>query len=218
MSGEKRIVERLDALLQQADQIAHTKKPDSWGGGWDAVDRKSFTEWFISSKHLVGKVAGRDSEYYQELESLGTSAWADNLEKARPILSAVRKDYAEGWLRDFKELAAAEVFDDFLEMAQHLCANGYHVPAASLAGAVLEDSLRRLHLKKLGQWEGDSRINKLNDALHKAAVYTQSEWRQIQVWGDIRNEADHGHFDNVDPQNVAQMIAGIRDFVVKHVT
>jgi len=95
-------------------------------------------------------------------------------------------------------------------MADHLHTNGYHIPAASIAGAVLEDSLRRLHLKRIGPWQGDSGITKLNDGLRKADVYSQSVWRQTQVWGDIRNDADHGHFEKVNADHVRLMAQGIR--------
>jgi hypothetical protein len=133
------------------------------------------------------------------------------------ILRQVREDYAKGYLRDLRELAAAEVFTDFLDMADHFLSAGYHpAAAASIGGAVLEDCLRRLHLKHIGPWQADSSISKLNDGLKKGDVYGQAVWRQIQVWSDIRNNADHGHFDKVDAGQVKHMISGIRDFIARH--
>lgn len=210
MRVDQKILDRFDGLLEKAKDVGET----DWQG---PVDVESFTEWLLSSLNLVGRVAGTESEYYRAMAaSQGRAGQQTAVETARAALQAARDDYAAGWIVDFKEIAAGEVFDDFLEMGQHLCENHYHIPAASVAGAVLEDSLRRLHLKHIGPWSGESKISKLNDALHKAGVYPQVQWRQIQTWGDIRNQADHGNFDKVDADDVARMVTAIRDFIVKY--
>lgn len=55
------------------------------------------------------------------------------------ILSALRTDYAAGRSHSIQELIHADVFGDFLEMADHLLEEGYKDPAAVLAGGVLEE-------------------------------------------------------------------------------
>jgi hypothetical protein len=180
---------------------------------WDA--------WRVSALSVVAQLTGETSEYYT---SLAVLAKLDQTPDRRPwspqrpinILKRVRDDYAKGYLRDLRELAAAEVFTDFLDMADYLHTKGYHIPAASLSGAVVEESLRRLHLKQVGPWQGDSSISKLNNGLYKADVYGLAVFRQVQVWGDIRNDADHGDFGKVDPGAVKAMVSGIRDFIAKH--
>lgn len=122
----------------------------------------------------------------------------------------------KGWLGDLSELSVADVSGDYLDMAEHLDSKGYHLPAAMVAGAVLEDFLRKLHITRIGPWQGDSSIGRLNEGLRKAGVYEQPVWRQIQVWGDIRNPADHGHFDKVDAGQVKLMVQWIREFIAKH--
>jgi len=219
MSVEEKVVKRLNELIAQADRVRRTRQCDPESGLPDSVEHETFVAWIMSCRHFVRIVAGEDSEYHKRLDELGLGNWLSAVETARAVLISLSENYTEGWFTDLRQLAAAEVFDDFIEMAQHLCQLGYHVAAASLAGAVLEDSLRRLHLKKkVGALVGESSISKLNDSLHKAGVYAQPEWRQVQVWGDIRNEADHAHFEKVDATGVAQMISGIRDFIVKHLT
>ena len=47
-------------------------------------------------------------------------------------------------LSNFMSLAQAEVFADFLDMAEHLLGEGYKDAAAVILGAVLEDTLRKL--------------------------------------------------------------------------
>ena len=208
MDVNERTLQRLDELLAEGDRVFKTSGlPDvEW---WAA--------WVVAALPAIAQLTGNNSTYYRHFSERAISTSARYSPRvAVSILRRVRDDFTKGYLRDLRELAAAEVFTDFLDMADHLHANGYHAPAASIAGAVLEDSLRRLHLKHIGPWQGDSSINKLNDGLKKADVYGQAVWRQIQVWGDIRNNADHGHFSEVDPDQVKQMVSGIRDFIARH--
>ena len=49
-------------------------------------------------------------------------------------LRALRRDYDAGYLSKFQSLVRAEVFADFLEMAEHLLEQGYKDPCAVLVG------------------------------------------------------------------------------------
>jgi hypothetical protein len=57
---------------------------------------------------------------------------------------AAQEDYEKGALFEVKSVIEAELFDDFLEQAEHLLQSGYFQPAAVIAGCVLEDGLRKL--------------------------------------------------------------------------
>jgi hypothetical protein len=219
VNEKDRILHRLDELVEESDRLAGTHRPvqDNMHNrildGY--VERGGFAAWHTSSLSLVGALVGPNSQYLIQLRSFD-SDYLPTFQRAQAIVRRVRDDYAKGYLKDLRELAAAEVFTDFLDMADHLHANGYCIAAASIAGAVLEDGLRRLHVKHIGPWEGDSSIAKLNDGLRKAGVYAQAMWRQIQAWGDIRNDGDHGHFDKVDAGQVKLMVSGVRDFIARH--
>jgi hypothetical protein len=63
------------------------------------------------------------------------------------ILRSIRVDVEEGYLTGKRTLISAEVFTDFLEMAEHLDHNGYKSTTAYLTGAVLEDGLRKLRMR-----------------------------------------------------------------------
>lgn len=113
-------------------------------------------------------------------------------------------------------LIAAEVFSDFLEMADHLVKANHHHAAASLVGAALEDALRRIatnHKIKCGKRDG---LDALNRALAREGVYNAIEQRQIDAWREIRNAADHGRFEDVQPEQVRTMVTGVRDFIGRY--
>jgi hypothetical protein len=85
-----------------------------------------------------------DAENPYIREFTGYASVSQGAEISVEILTRLRSDVANGYLRTTANVISAEVFGDFLEMAQHLLYEGYKDPAASLTGAVLEDGLRRI--------------------------------------------------------------------------
>jgi hypothetical protein len=158
----------------------------------------------------VGTVVGTDSRYYVEV--------VDRLDADQPypstagaigaIVDALRDDIEHGYLRRHSELIAGEIFTDFLDMAKSLVDNGYHVPAASLTGAVLEDGLRRLARSNGLPVRPRDDISSLNNRLAQRGIYSNLVRQKIQVWSTIRNHADHGEFSDVLAPDVLDMLAG----------
>ncbi len=128
-------------------------------------------------------------------------------------LEAAMHDYEGGLLIEIRHLIRAEILDDFLGQAETLAQYGYHVAATSLAGAVLEDTLRKLCDKHLVRYPDKAGINVLNVELARGEVYDRLVQKQITAWAELRNSADHGHFDKVRPGDVADMLTWIRRFV-----
>ena len=132
------------------------------------------------------------------------------------ILTAVKEDILGGYLTDIKTLISAEVFSDFLEMAEHLLENGYKDPAASLCGAVLEDGLRKIATKKGIKVKSSDDLNSLNDKCANGGVYNRLMQKKIKVWIDIRNKAAHGKFNAYTEEDVQEMLKGVRDFLASY--
>ena len=74
--------------------------------------------------------------------------------------------------------------------------------AAFLAGAALEDALRRLcDARGVGYDPQRTSISILQAALYQPSkqieVISGSENKQITAWGETRNNADHGRFNEI---------------------
>lgn len=139
------------------------------------------------------------------------------------ILQALRADIDADRLRTFESIVVAEIFEDLLQQAQHLVDNSYRRAAAVLAGATLEEHLRKLAATNaISIVDANSHPKKasaLNAELYKAAVYTKPEHAQVDAWQKIRNDAAHGepNFETAHTDgDIGRMISGIRDFIVKH--
>jgi hypothetical protein len=91
------------------------------------------------------------------------------------IIAAVEHELDKGLLDNRSRLVQAEIFADFLEMAEHLLDEGYKDAAAVLIGGVLEDTLRKLSesagLPSTNNAGKALTIDPLNTQLAKAGVY-----------------------------------------------
>ncbi|NIA15063.1 MAG: DUF4145 domain-containing protein, partial [Nitrospiraceae bacterium] len=125
-----------------------------------------------------------------------------------------------GLFDDVRLMVRAEIAGDYMAQAELLHGEGYHVPAAVLAGAVLEDALRKLCEREEIPIETDKgkrkTINPMNTDLAKKNVYNAAKAQEILAWAALRNNAAHGDGDKVEPAAVGRMIDGVRAFVADY--
>jgi hypothetical protein len=131
-------------------------------------------------------------------------------------VEAAKRDFEGGYLFDLRALVTAEVLGDFMEQAEVLLASGYHVAAASLAGAILEDTLRKLCERRDIPVPLKTNIDRLNSELAKYDVYDKLVQKRITAHADIRNKADHGEFDKFTRDDVEDLVKWTRRFAVDY--
>ena len=191
--------------------------------GWNGYEYKThfppddaYLRFRTEAMNLVRRSCGEDSDHYRELRRLAESKDSANsgfyLIHAVGMVEAAKRDFDAGLLTDMRSLITAEVFADFIEQAEHLLEAGYYVPAASLTGAVLEDTLRKLCDKNNLSLPNVTKIDRLNADLAKAGIYDKLIQKRITALADIRNNADHGHFDKFRREDVEDMVKWVRSF------
>ena len=122
-----------------------------------------------------------------------------------------------------KGLIAAELFADFLEMADHLLQQGYKDPAAVIIGSVLEEHLRQLCNANSISTESKNnkgilipkKADRLNSDLAKENVYSKLDQKAVTMWLDLRNKAAHGKYDEYTSEQVTNMYSGITEFMAR---
>jgi hypothetical protein len=165
------------------------------------------------------------------------AALSDALEKSDWIRAvaasrAVVKLFDEGGLASPRLMIAHEIEGDLLDIAQSQVqtaeksqdANEKQVRlaiAAFLGGAALEDALRRLCDAKGVPYDVQrASISKLQAALYQPSkqieVISSSENKQVTVWGDTRNKADHGKLAEITYAEVIALVVGVRAFIDRH--
>lgn len=167
---------------------------------------------------FIESTFGREHSYYNEFDKHVPDNWRSSGEYALGVLTAIQDQIKGGWIETTKGLVTGEVFGDFLEMAEHLLEQKYKDPAAVVTGSVLEEHLRQLcssaGIPVVDTTSGKTRkADALNADLAKAGTYTVLDQKNATAWLDLRNKAAHGKYSEYSDQQVALMIACVRDFV-----
>lgn len=174
----------------------------------------------------VKRWALRGSEYSRAAERVVAMYGhpdSDPIRELSATLRALRADIDADQLLSFGQRVRADLFSDLLAQAEYLNGEGYRRAACVLAGAVLEDHVRRL-AQQLGislmNAKGDpQKASFLNDQLLVAGAYRKAEQAQVSAWQKMRNDAAHGvtTFETTyNESDLRRMTEGVRDFIAKH--
>ena len=214
-------IQRLDELLALGEGVKRTLRQAS-GASFQIADEGKSRGFRAAALSFIEREFGQDHTYYLEFSKSTSGHYDNHLESGLAILSAIRGEFAGGWLVSVKALVAAEIFSDFLEMAAHLLSSGYKDASAVIRGSVLEEHIRRLAaaagISAEREVDGESKPKKadlLNSELARADVYSKLDQKAITAWLDLRNKAAHGKYDEYVLAQVELMQQGITEFMVR---
>lgn len=212
MTWSDRIRGGLVALVAKGESLLETGKYDSdWYTTY--VDSRLQVEWSSQAITRLIQFFGSDHTYTERFRSEVSGTEDYRIRRGLGVLQAALDDVEQGYLEPIKELAVAEVFSDLLDQADHLLENKYSTPAASLAGAVLENGLRSLATRKAITVRASDNLQSLNTKIADKGVYNRLRQKQVAVWIDVRNAADHGRFGDFTDEDVADLIKGVRSLL-----
>ena len=184
-----------------------------------------FNAFRTSALYFLEQIVGRENIYYKKFDRSTIYHGSHNLIEGFELLSSLKNDVEQGWLKDLRGLISAEIFSDFLEMAEHLLDEDYKDPAAVIIGSILEENLRTLcHANKISTSTPDLKTGKLkylkaesmNVELCKAGIYNTLVQKSVTAWLDLRNKAAHGDYPEYDITQVKNLLQNVRDFAVKY--
>lgn len=202
--------------LAQIDAVTARRK--DLGQNWVPENVQEITTLSCAA---IKRLAPPGSAYIEQMESVLKNTLKsvsrsrdEEVEfRLRGILSALRGDYDAGRLQSFEELIHADLFSDFLEMAEYFLDEGYKDPAAVIAGGVLEEHLRKLCRKHGLTIPAKPKLDTMNAELAKVGAYSKNDQKQVSAWAGLRNDAAHGNYTNYGSAEVKLMVAGIREFI-----
>ncbi|ENM5791694.1 hypothetical protein V4V45_003583 [Vibrio mimicus] len=216
----KDLSKRVSQLLEQSTGVLGTKKYNQYGS--DYVDSGALSGLRASVLSFIAMVYGKDHSHYSEFDAATGNSYETNAQKGHAILLSIQNEIEGGWVFSVKQLISAEIFSDFLEMAEHLLSQGYKDPAAVMIGSVLEENLRQLcsnneidiELEKDGRFVA-KKADRLNSDLAKAEIYTKLDQKAVTMWLDLRNKAAHGKYDEYTKDQVELMSQGVTEFLAR---
>jgi len=171
----------------------------------------------------IERISGNNSIYFRQAEAVLKKYGTDNqynIPTLAGILDALKNDLSKGYLANIIELIHAELFSDFLEMAEYLLQEGYKDASAVIVGSSLEAHLRQLCNKYDIPIEKESekgvrakKADELNIELAKKEVYSKLDQKNVTAWLGLRNNAAHGKYEEYSKEQVALSISSIREFI-----
>ena len=180
-----------------------------------------YVRWKQDVLVLVKKAFGEQSRYYTELASVENelapkapgsvfSFFLNTLKKAQfdyqDASTAVRASYA------------SDLMGDFLFRAEGMISKGHYISAATLAGAVLEDILRRLCEVHNVFCAENATLETVNDKLLQAGVYDAAWHRETAQRIGLRKTAELCYTDKITEANAREMISWLREFIKRYFT
>ena len=206
-------LERITQLKYDAEELKKTETKYEVG---NTVDQGLYYAWKTSVEFLMGNIAGEQNTYCTKVKGIGDIAYSRDFYSVWNLLIQFENSFRLDLLGEVENLVRAEIFTDFLEMAQHLLETGYKDPAAVLVSTVLENGLRRIARKHDIVVKDNDNIGSLNTKLGDAKAYSQLDRSQIQAWKKLRDSATHGKYDEYTKPKVEAMLEFVRRFLAEH--
>jgi len=214
---QKAVLGQIDNLLRKYDEARSRSKYEDLSDLPDEERTELATRIFAA----IERLSPPTSRYVKDAREYMSRHWTVGhlLIRLVGVLKALRADYEEGFLQSIAELIHADLFSDFLEMADHLLEQKYKDPSAVIAGSVLEEHLRKLCDKNGIPTDTGGRPKKadlMNAELATANVFSKLDQKNITAWLDLRNKAAHGRYGEYTQDQVALLVQGIRGFIIRN--
>lgn len=215
MTDIEKMAEQLDQLV---GEYASLVQKSQWE---DASDLPSESRVLMNRlESAIERITVPGSVHRRQLqlhEKLGNSF---KLAEFAGIAAALRDDLRAGWVESVVEIVHADMYGDYLEMADGLLGTGHKDAAAVITGTSLEVHVRALCVKHSVDTElptgTPKKADVMNADLKKAGVYDTLHQKQVTFWMDLRNKTAHGDYASYDAQQVRLFIDGVRAFMMKY--
>lgn len=193
-----------------------------------SLDYKRFIQWKTSCLSLFEQAVSKGKALAGRVDAFSkVKAEKPGVQFCLGTLEAFKADFEQGFFDSLVTQVEAEIAADYMGQADALLAEGQrgkydHVPAAVLAGAVLEKALRTLCERQQPQVsttnsKGEPKtLNPLIDDLKKAGAFAETKAKQLRGWAAVRNHAAHGEFDQFTRSDVEQLLHGVNNFLADH--
>lgn len=212
----QKTVAHLKALIVEGLELPQLEREsDTFGSYFPSKDRVRIQSWLVRVGNVLETVFGSGSMHCYHFKDY-TKDGFKHIETGHDvfnivgILDAALHDIEGGYLLGQEFLLAAEVHDSLLCQAKDLCSNGYVQASAVLARVVLEETLRRVSAAE--GLDAGGKASALNEELKRMKVYSQPQWRLIQVCLDVGNSAAHGKIEDLGQATVERMIEDVERF------
>jgi len=190
--------------------------------------REKYYEVKTELLSLMNFISPSSAHFQQLREEINNNKWDDSADSILcGYVRGLKRDYEAGMFDSLSEIIETTVAYNYMKQAELLLGEGTkgqinHIPAAVLAGAVLEDALRRLCQRQtppinVQKSDGSPKtLDPLIADLQRADVLDKAKADMLKSWAKIRNYAAHGMFEKLKGDDVQAMIEGVKKFLADY--
>lgn len=213
----KSYLERIDHLLELAREVMKTRYSHHAIISADSVKAEKFSELRSSSLSFIKGLYNDTHPFFIDFDKKVHIGHAYEVEIALGILLSIKTEIEKGWIVSFKGLVSAEIFTDFIEMAEYLLEEEYKDSAAVIIGGVLEEHLRQLcvvnGIETVDLKGKPKKADLLNAELASSILYNRLDQKNVTSWLDLRNKAAHGKYSEYNKEQVVSMLKAVTEFM-----
>jgi hypothetical protein len=212
------IVEKSRNRLMSLYNESHgLRQGDPHGQIKSAQHAQQCSAWLTATQNMVYLlVRNPASPYRKKIDRIAEGAHGyvinEAVGEAAEVLLNLARDADEGLIDSIVNAAQAEVFDDFLDHAEHYLGANRKQPAGVIAGVVFEDTIRRL-CRKHSIVEAGERIDSLITALDKSGQVTAVQAKRARAAASLRTSATHAQWEEFELSDVRATIAFTREII-----
>lgn len=175
--------------------------------------------WLASANHILSVVAPNPTSGHR-IQALSASAFGSidaQVRNMAGVLKALLEDVDAGVVTSIANAARGEVFDDFLDHAEHYLKGNKVQQAGVIAGVVFEDTIRRAcERHQVGQ-KGIA-LDKLISELEKKELLTGVKAKRARAAAAVRTSATHAQWDEFERTDVESAIKTTRELIEQLIT
>jgi hypothetical protein len=213
------LVRRLDEIIAMGERALRTPAGDAMGQPF--TDDGLYAEYKSAALSFLRRTFGDRTTYPEQFNHHAASGLFSSIHTGQGVLKAARGELAGGWIATTRGLVTAEVFADFLEMAEHLLEQQYKDAAAVMIGGTLEEHLRQLATANgiaVEELKNDRMVPRKAEAINSDLAkvrYEKLDQKNVTAWLDLRNKAAHAKYSEYNADQVRSMMAGVREFIAR---
>jgi hypothetical protein len=181
------------------------------------VNMGDFEEWATSVLGLLQSVFGENSPYYKGFLTARQKCdgYLSQFLVCRGSFQAAYEDYSGGYITGVEKTISGEVLGDLVALAKEALHEGNKDAAAVLAGAALEDSLKR-YASQNGLTVSGKNMSEVVSALKSKGLVQGGQKTLLDDMPKLRDYAMHAEWDKLTPESVASIIGFVEQFLLSH--
>jgi len=214
-----------DSLLKQINSLLKFAENMRFYSSKDRIQDRDLQQLLSMSESIINRLGSADTTHSKHAREWIDSDAAESykLDRLLGVISSLKLSVESGYLDNIEELIHGELFDNFIDMAEHLLNEGYKDASAVIVGSSLESHLRNLCIRnsiettiRSANNERPKKADQMNSELASSGVYEKLDLKSVTAWLDLRNKAAHGEYDKYSNDQVRLMITGVRYFIARY--